>query len=218
MGIALREGEREVVDTSLRANFKPTAEINDLDALAKEVCRHLAASANATQNFLEHALAVGDALIRARAQIMHGEWLPWLKSCDLGEDTAERYMKLARHRAQLSSARVRNLSLSAALRLIAKAKPTNSNPTKKAKSAIHPELLAWWSRASAEVQYQFITQALGQINSRATELLRDALSANADGDVIVALGEMKRMLTACGYDPHDVELHLKDRRRLRRAA
>ena len=87
-----------MLDTSSRANFKPTAEIDDLDALAKEVSKHLQASAAAAQNFLEHAIAAGDALIRAKAQVKHGDWLKWLKSCDLSADTAERYMKLARHR------------------------------------------------------------------------------------------------------------------------
>jgi len=119
-----------MLNTSSRVNFKPAVEIDDLDALAKEVCKHLQASATAAQNFLEHALAAGDALIRAKAQVKHGEWLPWLKSCGLGEDTAERYMKLARHRAELNSARVRNLSLSAALKLIAKPKKI-TQPTAK---------------------------------------------------------------------------------------
>jgi hypothetical protein len=36
-----------MLDTSSRANFKPTAEIDDLDVLAKAVREHLQASANA---------------------------------------------------------------------------------------------------------------------------------------------------------------------------
>jgi hypothetical protein len=58
-----------MLDTSSRANFKPTAEIDDLDVLAKAVREHLQASANAAQNFLEHTLDAGDALIRAKAQV-----------------------------------------------------------------------------------------------------------------------------------------------------
>jgi len=64
-----------MLDTSSRANFKATAEIDDLDALAKEVCKHLQASAAAAQNFLEHALAAGGALIRAKEQVKHGDRL-----------------------------------------------------------------------------------------------------------------------------------------------
>jgi hypothetical protein len=39
----------------------------------------------------------GDLLIEAKAQVEHGEWLPWLKSYfDMSEDTAERLMSVAR--------------------------------------------------------------------------------------------------------------------------
>jgi Protein of unknown function (DUF3102) len=137
-----------MLDTSSRANFKPTAEIDDLDVLAKAVREHLQASANAAQNFLEHTLDAGDALIRAKAQVKHGEWLPWLKLCDLSADKAERYMQLARHRAELNSAGVRNLSLSVALRLIGKPQSTNSKPKKKTKLATSFNALAWWTNAS----------------------------------------------------------------------
>ena len=107
-----------MLDTSSRANFKPTAEIDDLDALAKAVReRAPAGERERGSKFLQHMLDAGDALIRAKAQVKHGKWLPWLKLCDLSADKAERYMKLARHRAELNSAGVRNLSLSAALRL-----------------------------------------------------------------------------------------------------
>jgi Protein of unknown function (DUF3102) len=109
---------------------------------------HLAAGANAAQNFLEHALAAGDALIHAKEQVQHGGWLPWLKLCGLSADTAERYMKLARHRAELNSAGVRNLSLSVALRLIGKPQSTNSKPKKKTKLATSFNALAWWTNAS----------------------------------------------------------------------
>ena len=115
-----------MLDTSSRANFKPTAEIDDLDALAKEVCRHLAASTNAAQNFLEHALAAGNALIRTKKQVKPGNWCSWLRSCDLSEDKAQRYMQLAAHRAELDPARVRALSLRAALKLIGRPPPADS--------------------------------------------------------------------------------------------
>jgi hypothetical protein len=88
-----------MLDTSSRANFKPTAEIDDLDALAKEVCRHLAASTNAAQNFLEHALAAGDALIRAKKQVKPGNWYGWLRSCD----AAQRWSHFLRQPAKVDS-------------------------------------------------------------------------------------------------------------------
>src|SRR5262245_14396116 len=228
-----------MLDTSSRANFKATAQIYDLDALAKEVRKQLQASAAAAQNFLEHALAAGDALIRAKGQVKHGDWLKWLKSCDLSADTAERYMKLARHRAELNSARVRNLSLSAALKLIGRRPPANSKPKKKTNSATSFDALAWWSGASPEARSHFIDgvglkpllaafpptwrreteQTIGPVSSRFTTLLNLALSTNTGGEAISALAAVKRELAANGYDLHDIEIHLNNQnRRLGRAA
>jgi hypothetical protein len=222
-----------MVDTTSRANFKLTAEIDDLDTLAKEVCKHLAAGANAAQNFLEHALAAGDALILARAQVRHGDWLKWLKSCDLSADTAERFMKLARHRAELNSARVRNLSLSAALKLVARKKPVDGPKAKKSRPATHFDALAWWSSASPEARSRFIDgvglkpllaaipsswrreaeQAIGPVSSRATTLLKLALSTNTDSEALAALAAVKGVLAAGRYDLHDVEIRLNNRDR-----
>jgi Protein of unknown function (DUF3102) len=210
-----------MLDTSSRANFKPTAEIDDLDALAKEVCRHLAASTNAAQNFLEHALAGGDPLIRAKAQVKHGDWLKWLKSCDLSADTAERYMKLARHRAELNSARLRNLSLSAALKLVVKKKPVDGPKAKKSRPATHFDALVWWSSASLEARSRFIDgvgvkpliaaippswrreaeQAVGPVSPRVTTLLQLALSTTSSGEAFNPLAAVKRALAANAVRP-----------------
>jgi DUF3102 family protein len=226
-----------MLNTSSRANFKPAGEIDNLDALAKEVCEHLQASATAAQNFLEHALAIGDALIRAKEQVQHGEWLPWLKSCDVSADTAERYMKLARHRDELNSARVRNLSLSAAFKLVTKPQPANSKPTKKTAAASF-DPLAWWSSASPETRSRFIDgvglkplltaipsswrseaeQSIGPVSSRATTLLKLALSTTSAGEAFNALDAVKQTLARCGYDLHDLELHLNNNRRFGPAA
>jgi Protein of unknown function (DUF3102) len=46
-----------------------------------------------------HALAAGDLLIEAKAQLKHGQWLPWLKEhCEISERTAQNYMRLAKNR------------------------------------------------------------------------------------------------------------------------
>jgi hypothetical protein len=97
------------------------AEQPDLAALAAVICREHADVTLAAANLIEHALRAGDALIAAKAAVGHGRWLPWLKEeCDLSEDRAERYMRIARGRATLEadSARVRNLSLAGALKLL----------------------------------------------------------------------------------------------------
>jgi hypothetical protein len=227
-----------MLDTSSGANFKATTEIDDLDALVKEVCKHLQTSTTAAQNFLENALAAGDALIRAKAQVKHGDWLKFLKSCDLSADTAERYMKLARHRTELNSASVRNLSLSAALKLVTTKKPVGGPKAKKGGPTTHFDALAWWSSASPEARSHFIDgvglrpllaaipsswrreaeQAIGPVSSHATTLLNLALSTHTNGEAIAALAAVKRGLAANGYDLHDVEICLNNQNRRFRSA
>jgi hypothetical protein len=91
---------------------------NSLADLAEKIRTSIRAGALAAANFLEHAMAAGDALIVAKTKVGHGGWLKFLRDCDLGDDRAEKYMTVARGRAELNSARARNLSLSAALRLL----------------------------------------------------------------------------------------------------
>jgi DUF3102 family protein len=228
-----------MLDTSSRANCKHAAEIDDLDALGKEVCRHVAAGANAVQNFVEHALAAGDALVRAKTQIKHGSWGDWLKKfCGLNERTAQRYMRIAEHRAELNPTHVSDLSMSAALKLIAKPKSTNSSPTKNAKVAASFDPLDWWTNASHKERFHFLDgvglkpllaaippawrqeaeREIGPVSSRATTLLKLALSTNNEGEAIAALRDVNRVLAAGRYDLHDLELHLNNHRRLCRAA
>jgi hypothetical protein len=62
-------------------------------------------------------------------------------------------------------------------------------------------------------------QAIGPVSSRATTLLKLALSTNTDGEAIAALSAVKRVLAANGYDLHDVEIRLNNQnRRFGRAA
>src|SRR5262249_49985253 len=209
-----------MIDTSSRANFNPTAAIDDLDVLAKAVREHLQATANAAQNFLEHTLDAGDALICAKAQVKHGEWLSWLKLCDLNEDKAERYMKLARHRAELNSAGVRNLSLSAALKLVAKKKLVSGPKAKRSTPLTHFDPLEWWSSASPEARSRFIDGvglkpllaaipssfqreaeqaiAIGPVSARATTLLKLVLKADTGRKRIMVVGALKRELADNG--------------------
>lgn len=65
---------------------------------------------------VDHAIRAGRFLIDAKTQVAHGEWLAWLEANFPGsEDTAERYMRLARN-----SARVRHLpSIREAVALLA---------------------------------------------------------------------------------------------------
>ncbi|MEI4471502.1 DUF3102 domain-containing protein [Frigidibacter sp. MR17.24] len=67
------------------------------------------------------ALAAGEKLAAAKAQVGHGNWAAWLSETGLGERTAQRYMKLHRH--ALNSDTVTDLGgIAAALSWLAPAK------------------------------------------------------------------------------------------------
>jgi len=68
----------------------------DLAELAATANREHAAFGAAFGNALEHAIHAGEALTAAKAQIQHGEWLPWLAENFGGsERAAQLYMKVA---------------------------------------------------------------------------------------------------------------------------
>jgi Protein of unknown function (DUF3102) len=73
---------------------------------------------------LQHAIAAGKLLIEAKAQVKHGQWLPWLREhcpASLPERTASLYMRLARHASELEakSATVADLTVRRAVELLA---------------------------------------------------------------------------------------------------
>lgn len=71
----------------------------------------------ASASALRYALASGKALLAAKAQLPHGKWLPWRKEhCpDIGERSAQVYMRLARSNPQRDS----DLSIRQAVQLLA---------------------------------------------------------------------------------------------------
>ena len=73
--------------------------LSELDALAAAINAEHDAAEGAARTALDHARSAGDKLLLAKAQLAHGQWLPWLKdNCPrLAERTASGYMRLARH-------------------------------------------------------------------------------------------------------------------------
>src|SRR6202044_2192582 len=72
----------------------------------------------AVKRGVEHVIAAGELLIEAKAQLKHGEWLPWLEEhCGLSDRTARRYMRVARYKDKLGgeNGHVSDLSLRGAL-------------------------------------------------------------------------------------------------------
>jgi len=95
------------------------ASSNSLVDLAARIRSHHDATKAALKTGIDHAMAAGDLLIEAKAQIPHGIWLPWLKEhCAVSERTARLYMRLARNRSEIEIGNVADLSVRGALALI----------------------------------------------------------------------------------------------------
>lgn len=77
---------------------------NSLTDLAARIREEHEATSAFLRHGLEHAIAAGKLLIEAKAQLKHGEWLPWLcECCQVPERTASHYMRLARHTAEIGN-------------------------------------------------------------------------------------------------------------------
>jgi hypothetical protein len=73
---------------------------NYLPELAARIRAEHEATASALRSGIQHAIAAGELLIEAKAQLPHGQWLPWLKdNCALSLRQAQKYMRLARSSA-----------------------------------------------------------------------------------------------------------------------
>lgn len=94
-----------------------------LDALAAAINDDHEAVEHMARSTLDRARAAGDKLIQAKAQVEHGQWLPWLAAnCPrLATRTAQAYMKLAREwdTLVLKSADSAHLTVDGALKLLA---------------------------------------------------------------------------------------------------
>jgi DNA modification methylase len=96
---------------------------NSLADLAARIRQEHEASAAAMKRSLEHAIAAGKLLNEAKAQLKHGQWLPWLREhCRVPERTATLYMRLAKHFGEIGN--VADLSIRDAVALINEADAT----------------------------------------------------------------------------------------------
>ena len=86
-------------------------------SLAQDIrCEHEAAQ-QAFASAVEHAVRCGELLAEAKAQVRHGEWLPWLaENFPASPRTAQGYMRLA---AQPNAQALAHLGIEGALRQLA---------------------------------------------------------------------------------------------------
>jgi hypothetical protein len=102
------------------------ARSNSLTDLAARIKIEHEAACGALKQGLEHAVAAGKLLLEAKAQVPHGQWLPWLgEHCaSVSARTAQAYMRVARsfdNLGAVSAQRVADLSFREALQSLATA-------------------------------------------------------------------------------------------------
>lgn len=98
------------------------AQSNSLPDLAARIRAEHAATSVALKSSITHGITAGEMLIEAKAQLPHGQWLPWLRDhCEISERTAQLYMRLAKNRDAIED-QIRNgvadLSLNEAAALL----------------------------------------------------------------------------------------------------
>jgi hypothetical protein len=80
------------------------AEKRSLEELAREIKAELEGIATGARTTFEHAMRAGELLLQAKEQEHHGKWLKWLReNCNLSERTAQKYMRIATHRADFEA-------------------------------------------------------------------------------------------------------------------
>jgi hypothetical protein len=94
---------------------------NSLTDLASRIKAEHDAYVAAVKQSLSRAMAAGDMLIEAKAQLKHGRWRGWLaEHCGIPERTASHYMRLAKNRETIEeNGSVADLTVRAAVSLLA---------------------------------------------------------------------------------------------------
>jgi hypothetical protein len=106
------------------------SEVALVDIAAQINAAH-AAMAGAFRTGFSHAIECGRLLARAKAALPHGEWLAWLEAnTSVSPRLAQMYMRAADNAAEIEAKAksVSHLTLSEALRLMAKPAPEQTTP------------------------------------------------------------------------------------------
>jgi len=119
---------------------------NSLPELAARIRSFHLTIRTTLKSALVHAMNTGDLLLEAKAQLDHGQWMPWLREhCEMSGRTARLYMRLAKSREAIEAHDVASLTLNAAARLLA-------SPTKRDEIAeLRAYIAAPWDEYKAGV-------------------------------------------------------------------
>ena len=105
------DGEGAILARDFGMNGQPPAEDKPLDLITEEILFYKRQAGGAI-------IEIGKRLLEAKAQLCHGEWLPWLREkVEFSEVTAQRFMRIAKEYGKPSL--VTDLGASKALALLA---------------------------------------------------------------------------------------------------
>ena len=105
------DGEGAILARDFGMNGQPPAEEKPLDLITEEILFYKRQAGGAI-------IEIGKRLLEAKAQLSHGEWLPWLREkVDISERRAQEFMQIAREYSK--SAEIADLGASKALALLA---------------------------------------------------------------------------------------------------
>jgi len=163
--------------SSVHKNSAAVDERADLAALSTTICKEHEAAAFSLSDALEHAMACGDALLKAKSAAgPHGTWLAWLERLEPqggpSARMAQNYMRLAENRATLEAAantkqRFAFGTVRGALALIRQPRPSHAAPRPKsppsagkALKLTRHDVFAWFGAAPV-VEQQRLFDGLG---------------------------------------------------------
>lgn len=107
---------------NLTAEHESIKTTTDLTQLVAEVNRHHRAMQELLEKSLDHAKDAGDALIKIKASLPHGEFGNWIaENCEFSDRTARTYMTIAESWGSIAAnrKRFRNQSVRQAVKLLA---------------------------------------------------------------------------------------------------
>jgi hypothetical protein len=88
--------------TSIMAESKEAMATAEINQLHQEII-------GAARTSLAKAIRIGELLAEQKANLEHGQWLPWIKK-RFSDETLQRYMRVYRNREELKSASVTDLA------------------------------------------------------------------------------------------------------------
>jgi Protein of unknown function (DUF3102) len=180
------------------------ARSNSLVDLAARIKAEHQAATEAMKRGLEHAFNAGELLLEAKAQLKHGQWLPWLQSCGISERTTQRYIRLAHHRAAIESKsdNVSDLSVSGALAMLSAPRGRKDGEPYERLIERSADLAGEWlelesiwgapDRKTLFEQAQAAVHRIGQLYDQQPEEQKTAL-----GQFIESCAECAQIIEAC---------------------